>query len=220
MPWYVLGTSAGAAAETISWIRSPIARSSGGILARLSCRSCRPSARSSSGVRADEAFRSRAVAATAARSSSLKTLSSLRLSYLLLVGISNSFRGSCRSSGRRGRRGRLALEDPDRVAERIAEAHVGPVEVVDGLLGEVADAPLLERLVEGVDVVGVEDEAVEGALGDQLAELVGGRLVVERRARLLERDLDVGVARDADGQPAVVALLEVRALLQAQLVDV
>ena len=80
----------------------------------------------------------------------------------------------------------LALEDPDRVAERVAETHVGPVEVVDRLLGEVGDAPLLERLVERADVVGVEDEPAQRALCDQLAELLGGCLVVQRRAGLLE----------------------------------
>src|SRR5207253_6808560 len=40
------------------------------------------------------------------------------------------------------------LQDPDRVAERVAYAHIGPVEVVSRLLGEVGDAALLERLVQ------------------------------------------------------------------------
>ena len=114
----------------------------------------------------------------------------------------------------------LRLEDPDGVAERVADAHVGAVEVVRGLLGEVGDAALLEGLVQRPGVVGVEDEAAHGALGDQLAELLGGRLVVERRAGLLEGDLASGFAGDAHGQPAVVALLEVLALLEAELVDV
>ena len=74
--------SAGTAAETISWIRSPMARSSAGILARVSRMSFRPSARCSSGLRPAAAFRSRAVAATAARSASLKTLSSLRACFV------------------------------------------------------------------------------------------------------------------------------------------
>jgi hypothetical protein len=42
------------------------------------------------------------------------------------------------SGGRR--RGGLPLEDSDRVPERVAEAHVSAVEVVDRLLGEVRDA--------------------------------------------------------------------------------
>ena len=108
------------------------------------------------------------------------------------------------------------LEDPDGVAERIAEAHVGAVEVVGGLLGEVGDAALLEGLVERPGVVGDEDEAAERALGDQLADLLRGRLVVQRRARLLERDLGALLAGDADRQPAVVALLDVVATSRAR----
>src|ERR1700694_734850 len=50
------------------------------------------------------------------------------------------------------------LEDSDGVAKRVAEAHVGAVEVLDRLLGEVSDAARLEGLVETADVVGVEDE--------------------------------------------------------------
>src|SRR6476660_3538266 len=48
------------------------------------------------------------------------------------------------------------LQDPDGVAEGIADAHVGAVEVVGGLLGEVGDAPLLAGLVERPCVVGME----------------------------------------------------------------
>ena len=59
-----------------------------------------------------------------------------------------------------------------------------------------------------------------GALGDQLAELRRGGFVVHRRARLLEEDLDVGVAGNAHRQPAEGALLDVLAHLQAELVDV
>jgi len=114
----------------------------------------------------------------------------------------------------------LPLEDSDRVAERVAEAHVGAVEVVDRLLGEVGDASLLEGFVQGSSVVGVEDEAAQRALRDQLAELLGGGFVVEGWARLLEIDLDVGLAGDAHGQPAVGALREVRADLESELVDV
>ena len=45
-------------------------------------------------------------------------------------------------------------------------------------------------------------------------------LLMQRRAWLLERDLRRTLARDAHGQPAIVALPDVRALLEAQLVDV
>ena len=98
------------------------------------------------------------------------------------------------------------LKDPDRVAERVADAHVGAVEVVGGLLGEVGDAARLEGLVQGAGIVGDEDETAQRALGDQLAELRRGRLVVQRRARLLQGDLGARLAGNADGQPAVVAL--------------
>src|SRR5690242_6865285 len=104
-----------------------MARSSAGILARLSRRSCRPSARSSAGLRPAAAFRSRAVAATAARSASLNTLSSLRPLVRLLVGMSAV--SSVVNSGHGGSGGRLLarlalLQDPDRVAERVADAHI------------------------------------------------------------------------------------------------
>ena len=112
------------------------------------------------------------------------------------------------------------LQDPDGVAERVADAHVGAVEVVGGLLGEVGDAARLERLVQAAGIVGDEDEAAQGALGDELAELRGGRLVVQRRARLLQRDLGLRLAGNADRQPAVVTLPDVVALLEPELVDV
>src|SRR5438309_8886263 len=50
------------------------------------------------------------------------------------------------------------LEDPDGVAEWVADAHVGAVEVVGGLLGEVGDAARLEGLVQIPDVVRLEHE--------------------------------------------------------------
>src|SRR5207248_6322195 len=89
------------------------------------------------------------------------------------------------------------LEDPDGVAEGVADAHVGPVEVVGGLLSEVRDAARLEGLVQTPDVVRLEDEPANGALGDQFAELRGGGFVVNRRAWLLQGDLD-GVAWDTN----------------------
>src|SRR5713226_8605299 len=111
------------------------------------------------------------------------------------------------------------LEDPDRVAEGVADAQVGAVEVVGGLLGEVGDAPRLEGLVQTPDVVRLEHEPAQRALRDQLAELRGGGFVMHRRARLLEGDLG-DVARDAHRQPAVGTLLDILALLQPELVDV
>src|SRR5262245_16991476 len=98
--------------------------------------------------------------------------------------------------------GLALLEDPDRVAEWVPEAHVGAVEVVGRLLGEVGDAALAELVVELPGVVRDEDEAAEGALRDEVAELGRGLLVVDRRAGLLERHLGRAVlAGDPDRQP-------------------
>src|SRR5436305_1389149 len=109
----------------MAWIRSPMARSSAGILARLSRRSRSPPARSSAGLRPDAALRSRAVAATAARSASLKTLSSFRVAERLLVvcfvGMSWPPCGGGVGSGGRLLGDLPLLQDPDRVAERIAK---------------------------------------------------------------------------------------------------
>src|SRR5438093_8439173 len=93
------------------------------------------------------------------------------------------------------------LEDPDGVAEGVAKPHVDAVEVVGGLLGEVGDAARLEGVVQTPDVVRLEGDGANGALGDQLAELRGGGLVVQRRARVLQEDLGVGGAGDGDWQP-------------------
>src|SRR6185503_3011769 len=111
------------------------------------------------------------------------------------------------------------LEDPDRVAERVAEAHVGAVEMLDGLLREVTDAARLEGLVKTANVVGAEDEGAHRTFGDQLAELGGGGVIVQWRTGLLQVDLRT-VAGDAHRQPAVRALLDVLALLKPELVDV
>src|SRR6266481_8457303 len=76
------------------------------------------------------------------------------------------------------------LEDPDGVAEGVADAHVGAVEVLGGLLGEVGDAARLESLVQTPDVVRLEHEPAQCALRDQLAELRSGGFVMHRWARL------------------------------------
>jgi len=66
----------------------------------------------------------------------------------------------------------------------------------------------------------MKTEPTQGALGDQLAELRGRRLVVQWRARLFEGDLGRLLAGDADRQPAVVTLSDVVAHLESELVDV
>ena len=87
--------------------------------------------------------------------------------------------------------------------------------MVGGLLCEVGDAVLLERLVEAARVVRDEHEAAERPLGDELPELLRGGFVVQRRAGLLQRDLSAGLTRDPDRQPAVVALADVVAFLES-----
>src|ERR1700680_3768571 len=78
--------------------------------------------------------------------------------------------------GRRGRSGLCLLgdlpllEDPDGVAEGVPYAHVGAVEVVGGLLGEVGDAARLKGLVQTPNVVRLEHEPAQRALRDQLAD--------------------------------------------------
>src|SRR5205807_3966999 len=72
------------------------------------------------------------------------------------------------------------LEDPDGVAEGVADAHVDAVEVVGGLLGEVGDAARLEGLVQTPDVVRLEHEPAQGALRDQLPELRSSGFVMHR----------------------------------------
>ena len=61
--------------------------------------------------------------------------------------------------------------------------------MLGGLLGEIGDTALAERVVHGACVIGDEDEAAQGTFADQLAESLGRRFVMERRAGLLERDL-------------------------------
>src|SRR3954463_1454182 len=95
------------------------------------------------------------------------------------------------------------LKDPDGVAERIAQADVGAIEMLGGLLGAVSDAACPEGLVQFSGVVREEDESAQGALGDWFTELRSGRFVVQRRARLLEGELCLRVAGNAHRQPAV-----------------
>src|SRR5439155_17233159 len=121
-------------------------------------------------------------------------------------------------SGGRLLGGLALLQDPDGVAERIADAHIGPVEMIGGFLGEVRDTPLLERLVESASIVGDEHEAAQRSLGDDPAQLGCGRFVMQRGPRLLQRDLGSRLARHSDAQPAVIALADVVALLDVELV--
>src|ERR1700694_2207886 len=122
----------------------------------------------------------------------------------------SSLLGTTSQAGRSGLRHTgdlLRLKDPDGVAGGVADAHVGAVEVVGGLLGEVGDAALLESLVQTPDVVRDEDDAAHGPLADQLAELRSGGFVLRRRGPVLHGDVGARVAggagRQATGSAAV-----------------
>src|SRR5687767_60393 len=93
-------------------------------------------------------------------------------------------------SGRRllGDLGRL--QDPDGVAEGVADPHVGAVEVVGRLLGEVGDAPFLQGLVQGPAVVRLEGHPADRAFRDELTDLRRRGLVVGGWSWLLEVDLE------------------------------
>src|SRR4029077_10957723 len=207
IPYHVVGAREGALALTIAWIRLAMPRSGSAIAATFASNALSPSRPRAA------AFWSAMVSLNAAFSSAVSpvALQDPRVGFfaVFLTAI----------SGRHFLGDFPLLQDPDRVSERVTEAHVGAVEVLDGLLGEVRDAAGLERLVETADVVRVEYEAAHRTLGDQLADLRGGGIVVEWRTRLLEGNLRT-VARNAYRQPAVRALLDVLALLEAELVDV
>src|SRR6185312_5445374 len=71
----------------------------------------------------------------------------------------------------------LRLQDADLIAERVAQAAVDPVAVIDRLLREL-DALGAEPLVRAEAVVGAEHHGDPGrALRDELPDLLGGLLV-------------------------------------------
>ena len=76
----------------------------------------------------------------------------------------------------------------------------------------------MQLLEGGVEVVGVEVDAVQGALGDEGGErvAVGGAAVQVVR----EDDRDVGLGGGADGDPAEVSAGDVVAQLEAERVAV
>src|SRR5689334_5601596 len=75
------------------------------------------------------------------------------------------------------------LCEADRIAEGIAQRAVDPVEALRWLLGEL-DSGGTELLVGAAAVLGLEDQtAARPALGDQLADLLRGCVVVCRRPR-------------------------------------
>src|ERR1035437_5921259 len=183
IPYQVLGKRPGAVALMIAWSRSAMTRSDSGISAIFASKSLSPSALPARGPRRPAAFSSLARSFTAARSSAVKPSTVSSIAAVVLADFCVSFIAgflsptfSMISAGRALRSGhRLMgdfrrLEDPDGVAEGIADAHVDAVEVLGGLLGEVGDPARLQNLVQTPDVVRLEDEGAHGALRDQLAE--------------------------------------------------
>src|SRR5438270_11631722 len=88
------------------------------------------------------------------------------------------------------------------------------------LLGRALElhAPRLQHVVRRGAVAGLEDSPAEDALLHQRAELRGG-LLVEHHAglRLHQRDLQLGLAGNADRDPAEIAHLRVGAHFEAEL---
>src|SRR5688572_25235755 len=114
----------------------------------------------------------------------------------------------------------LGGPDADGVAERVPQPAVGSVEPLGRLLGEL-DALRDQVLVGRVDVVhGDDPRHPERALRDQLADLLGGRLVVRGWPGLLEQQLAVGLAGEVDREPAHEAEVGVGVDLEAELADV
>src|SRR3954447_20330381 len=110
-------------------------------------------------------------------------------------------RVGARPPGRAGS-GLLHLRDAQVVAERVAQAEVDAVGLVDRLLGDL-DALCLQLGVGLVGVVGPEEQVASGgALRDQLAHLGGGLLAHRGRAGLLQEERAVGLTGQGDGQPA------------------
>ena len=72
-----------------------------------------------------------------------------------------------------------------------------------------------------MDVVHRDDRRhAQCALRDELADLLGRRLVVRRRSGLLQQQLPVGLTREVDGQPAHEAEVGVGVHFEAELPDV
>ena len=152
--------SSGAFSVTIAWIRSAMTRSAVGHLGDLRLQVLL--AGLALLARRELRLRLALAGALLHRGLLFRRSRPCRCAVRLLAGGMSSF--SFRGQAVAFWRGLALLEDPDRVAERIAEAHVRAVEVVGGLLREVGDAALLERLVEAVGIVGDEHEAAQRPL--------------------------------------------------------
>jgi pantoate kinase len=66
-------------------------------------------------------------------------------------------------------------------------------------------------------IVRREDDRAGDALGDVLADLIGGRVVHRRRAGTLHQELPAGVAGNVDRQPAHEADVGIGVHLKARL---
>src|ERR1700754_4006631 len=106
------------------------------------------------------------------------------------------------------------LVDAHQIARRVAHGEVPRSPRLVGRLLDDVRARGLELLEAGVEVVAVEVDAGEGALGDEGGDggVVGGAAVEVVR----QHDRDVGLRLRADRDPEELAFADVVALLQPQ----
>src|SRR5262245_34752918 len=94
------------------------------------------------------------------------------------------------------------LHDTDVVAEWISNADIRAVGLLHRFLGDF-NASRHQRIVGLLDIRGGEaDRKPAGALGDQLAYLLGRRLVHRRWAWPLQQDVTILLTGDPDREPA------------------
>jgi hypothetical protein len=112
------------------------------------------------------------------------------------------------------------LGEADRVPERIAQCAVDPVEALRRLLREL-DARCLETLVRPAAVVGLEDDAASRrAFRHELANLLGGGVVVRGRPGDHQAELDVRLLGQVHGEKAHDAEVRVGVHDHPELADV
>src|SRR3954469_9085053 len=123
-------------------------------------------------------------------------------------------------AGGQGGSALLHLGDADVVAERVAQAEVDAVGLVDRLLGDL-HALRLQLGMGLVGVVAAQEQVSAGCtLREQVAHLRGGLSAHGRRTGDLQQDPAGGVTGDVDGEPAHEAEVHVLPDLHAELADV
>src|SRR5262245_17897379 len=133
------------------------------------------------------------------------------------------------ASNRRDRHGRCSLssglsgvqlDDPDVIAERIAQAHVDAVGLLDRFLREF-DTLRAQRFVGLPAVLGREAEREPGrALRDELPHLLRRRFIHGRRTWFLEQNIAARLTWHANGQPAHEPEILIATDLESELADV